>query len=55
MAIDKTIFDKYQKSLLNAKYVDLTDENIVYLDETTEVKPLTVAEYYDLGSTVAST
>ena len=42
MAIDKSIFDKYQKTLLNENYVDFTDtENIVYMDEEEVVKPMT--------------
>jgi hypothetical protein len=55
MAIDKSIFDSYQKSLLNKKYVDLSNkESIVYLDETEVVKPMTADEYAEMEGSIGS-
>jgi len=50
MAIDRSIFDKYQKTTLNAKYIDLEDSNsIKYVDdELAVIKPMTADEYLEL-------
>src|SRR5690554_5119078 len=53
--ISRDIFDKYQKTLLNNKYVDLKDtSNIIYEEEEVEVKPLTKEEYEEMGSSFYS-
>jgi hypothetical protein len=55
MVIDKSIFDSYQKSLLNKKYIDLDDtSNIVFLDETEPVKPMTAEEYAEMEGSIGS-
>jgi len=56
MAINKNIFDAYQKSLLNNNYVDLSDTtNIVYMDDVVAVKPMTTDEYREInGATISS-
>lgn len=55
MAIDKSIFDSYQKSLLNKKYVDLNNlSNIVYLDEKEPVAPMTADEYAEMEGSIGS-
>jgi hypothetical protein len=56
MALDKSIFDKYQKSLLNSKYVDLDDRsNIVYMDDVEVIKPMTSEEYSEMEGSIIRT
>lgn len=55
MTIDKSIFDSYQKSLLNKKYVDLSNpSSIVYLDEKEPVAPMTADEYAEMEGSIGS-
>lgn len=56
MAIDKSIFDKHQKSLLKRDYIDLNDlSNVVYVDESIDIKPLTREDYDEMNISTAKT
>jgi hypothetical protein len=51
MAIDRSIFDKYQKTLINPNYVDLNDtSNIIYVEDQEVVKLMTPEEYLGMES-----
>ncbi len=56
MALDRSIFDKHQKSLLNSKYVDLTDTSKVqYMDDVEVIKPMTSKEYMEMEGSIVKT
>lgn len=55
MAIDKSIFDDFQKSLLDKKYINLDKpETIVYQDETEPIQPMTDEEYAEMEGALGS-
>lgn len=56
MAIAKSVFDKYQKELLDKKYVDLEDtSNVVYQDDVLPIQPMTADEYAEIEGSIITT